>query len=102
MDVREQERPRLLGEPRKERVHAARRPWIDDQAVDLIGTDHAIVAEVHDIDQSAHCASELTIALRAEPRLPERDGRWVMRTYAGPSDARRSKELSRRNLARGQ
>ncbi len=34
--------------------------------------------------------------------LPERDRPWVMRTYAGHSDARRSNELYRRNLAKGQ
>jgi (2R)-ethylmalonyl-CoA mutase len=38
----------------------------------------------------------------AEHRLPERDRPWVMRTYAGHSDARRSNELYRRNLAKGQ
>ncbi|HEX6603203.1 MAG TPA: protein meaA, partial [Solirubrobacterales bacterium] len=32
----------------------------------------------------------------------ERDRPWVMRTYAGHSDARRSNELYRRNLAKGQ
>ena len=38
----------------------------------------------------------------AEHRLPERDRPWVMRTYAGHSDARRSNELYRTNLAKGQ
>ena len=38
----------------------------------------------------------------AEHRLPEPDRPWVMRTYAGHSDARRSNELYRRNLAKGQ
>src|SRR5215216_1032297 len=38
----------------------------------------------------------------AEHHLPERDRPWVMRTYAGHSDARRSNELYRRNLAKGQ
>jgi (2R)-ethylmalonyl-CoA mutase len=38
----------------------------------------------------------------AEHRLPDRDRPWVMRTYAGHSDARRSNELYRRNLAKGQ
>src|SRR4029453_12410547 len=38
----------------------------------------------------------------SEYRLPERDRPWVMRTYAGHSDARRSNELYRRNLAKGQ
>jgi ethylmalonyl-CoA mutase len=35
-------------------------------------------------------------------RLPERDRPWLMRTYAGHSDAGRSNELYRRNLAKGQ
>jgi (2R)-ethylmalonyl-CoA mutase len=38
----------------------------------------------------------------SDHRLPERDRPWVMRTYAGHSDARRSNELYRRNLAKGQ
>ncbi len=38
----------------------------------------------------------------ADHRLDERDRPWVMRTYAGHSDARRSNELYRRNLAKGQ
>jgi ethylmalonyl-CoA mutase len=35
-------------------------------------------------------------------RLPEPDRPWLMRTYAGHSTARRSNELYRRNLAKGQ
>ena len=42
------------------------------------------------------------MAAMSEHRLPERDRPWVMRTYAGHSDARRSNELYRRNLAKGQ
>jgi (2R)-ethylmalonyl-CoA mutase len=38
----------------------------------------------------------------SDPRLPERDRPWVMRTYAGHSDAKRSNELYRNNLAKGQ
>jgi ethylmalonyl-CoA mutase len=38
----------------------------------------------------------------SEHRLSERDRPWVMRTYAGHSDDRRSNELYRRNLAKGQ
>src|ERR671934_171527 len=38
----------------------------------------------------------------AEHRLPERDRPWVIRTYSGHSDARRSNELYRKNLAKGQ
>jgi (2R)-ethylmalonyl-CoA mutase len=37
-----------------------------------------------------------------EHRLPEPDRPWMMRTYAGHSNARRSNELYRRNLAKGQ
>ncbi|HUZ27614.1 MAG TPA: protein meaA [Solirubrobacteraceae bacterium] len=36
------------------------------------------------------------------PRLPERDRPWMMRTYAGHSDAKRSNELYRKNLEKGQ
>jgi ethylmalonyl-CoA mutase len=36
------------------------------------------------------------------PRLAEPEPPWMMRTYAGHSDARRSNELYRRNLAKGQ
>ena len=38
----------------------------------------------------------------SNPRLPERDRPWMMRTYAGHSTARASNELYRRNLAKGQ
>jgi len=38
----------------------------------------------------------------SEHRLPDRDRPWVMRTYAGHSDARRSNELYRSNLEKGQ
>ena len=37
-----------------------------------------------------------------QPRLPERDRPWVMRTYAGHSSAAASNALFRRNLAKGQ
>jgi ethylmalonyl-CoA mutase len=37
-----------------------------------------------------------------EPRLPERDRPWVMRTYAGHSTARESNALYRKNLEKGQ
>ncbi|MGE0507086.1 MAG: methylmalonyl-CoA mutase family protein [Solirubrobacterales bacterium] len=38
----------------------------------------------------------------SDHRLPKRDRPWVMRTYAGHSDAKRSNELYRRNLEKGQ
>ncbi|HUE28907.1 MAG TPA: methylmalonyl-CoA mutase family protein, partial [Solirubrobacteraceae bacterium] len=42
------------------------------------------------------------MADQSSPRLPERDRPWLMRTYAGHSDAKRSNELYRRNLEKGQ
>jgi (2R)-ethylmalonyl-CoA mutase len=42
------------------------------------------------------------ISCMSDHRLPQPDRPWVMRTYAGHSDARRSNELYRRNLAKGQ
>ncbi|MBV8944072.1 MAG: protein meaA [Solirubrobacterales bacterium] len=36
------------------------------------------------------------------PHLPEPDRPWMMRTYAGHSDAKRSNQLYRRNLEKGQ
>jgi ethylmalonyl-CoA mutase len=38
----------------------------------------------------------------SEHRLPERDRPWMMRTYAGHSTAKKSNELYRGNLAKGQ
>ncbi|HUA11231.1 MAG TPA: protein meaA [Solirubrobacteraceae bacterium] len=38
----------------------------------------------------------------ADPRLPQRDRPWMMRTYAGHSTARASNDLYRRNLEKGQ
>ena len=42
------------------------------------------------------------VSAEGEHRLEKPDRPWVMRTYAGHSDARRSNELYRRNLAKGQ
>ena len=42
------------------------------------------------------------ILAMSHPRLPEPDRPWMMRTYAGHSTAKRSNELYRRNLAKGQ
>src|SRR5437763_13657664 len=39
---------------------------------------------------------------KPSPRLPERDRPWLIRTYAGHSDGKRSNELYRRNLEKGQ
>src|SRR6478735_4001654 len=50
----------------------------------------------------AMCGHALRIACMSQHRLDQPDRPWVMRTYAGHSDARRSNELYRRNLAKGQ
>ncbi|MGH2887993.1 MAG: methylmalonyl-CoA mutase family protein, partial [Solirubrobacteraceae bacterium] len=42
------------------------------------------------------------MAQTPEARLPEPDRPWLMRTYAGHSDAQSSNELYRRNLEKGQ
>ncbi|MDQ6606978.1 MAG: protein meaA [Actinomycetota bacterium] len=44
----------------------------------------------------------LYVSETPSPRLPEPDRPWMMRTYAGHSDAQRSNELYRRNLEKGQ
>ena len=50
----------------------------------------------------AWCGHTPRIPFMSEHRLDQPDRPWVMRTYAGHSDARRSNELYRRNLAKGQ
>jgi (2R)-ethylmalonyl-CoA mutase len=45
---------------------------------------------------------DLDMAEKPSPHLSERDRPWMMRTYAGHSDAKRSNELYRLNLAKGQ
>jgi ethylmalonyl-CoA mutase len=47
-------------------------------------------------------AYDVPMSAGEPPRLDEPDRPWVMRTYAGHSDARRSNELYRRNLDKGQ
>ncbi|HEY1522965.1 MAG TPA: methylmalonyl-CoA mutase family protein [Solirubrobacteraceae bacterium] len=47
-------------------------------------------------------SSTRTSSTASSARLPEQDRPWLMRTYAGHSDARRSNELYRRNLEKGQ
>ena len=53
VDVGEQQRPRLdRPEPVEQRVEARGGPGIDDQAVDLVGADHPVAAQVHDVDRT--------------------------------------------------
>src|SRR5205814_2915558 len=113
VDVGEQEGPRfllakgprfLLAKRLEQRVEAARGPRIDDQSVQLVGADHPISTEMHDVYLTAHPHRDHTIPVvgASEPRLPEPDRPWVMRTYAGHSTARESNELYRKNLEKGQ
>ena len=84
----------------------------DDQGCELGAHCVAEATRGHpgDCKNTPHAGSErwaglfvaLTIRQMSEHRLPERDRPWVMRTYAGHSDARRSNELYRKNLAKGQ
>src|SRR5439155_15473991 len=87
--------------------------------------DHAVAAQVHRVDQPGHSGetergrrakpglfdvappmSTTTMTIQfttmTEPRLPEPDRPWVMRTYSGHSTARESNELYRKNLEKGQ
>src|ERR671934_1767752 len=50
----------------------------------------------------ARAPPDLELAPLPEHRLPEPDRPWVMRTYAGHSNARESNALYRRNLEKGQ
>src|ERR671937_674890 len=50
----------------------------------------------------ARAPPDLELAPMPEHRLPEPDRPWVMRTYAGHSNARESNELYRKNLEKGQ
>src|ERR1700759_1527990 len=52
--------------------------------------------------QNDHSYNPQPMPETPSPRLPEPDRPWMMRTYAGHSDARRSNELYRRNLEKGQ
>ena len=103
VDVRQEQRARL---ERAEAVDQGfeRRggPGIDDHAVDLVGADHPVPAQVQHVDRAAHRVSDHTITSVEEHRLPERDAPWVMRTYAGHSTAKDSNELYKGNLAKGQ
>ena len=114
----EQERPRLAAQP-VERACRAPTPGRGRRsaAADLVGADHPVAAQVHGVDHADHRritvpspryapylgpGHRLEFLRMSEHRLPEPDRPWVMRTYAGHSDARRSNELYRRNLAKGQ
>src|SRR5206468_3067932 len=50
----------------------------------------------------AHADPRIQAMTDAGHRLPERDKPWMMRTYSGHSNARKSNELYRKNLAKGQ
>ena len=110
VDVGEQQCSRFDLEGIDPVVERRRGTRIDDQPAQLVRRDHPVAAEVHDVDLTNHGGNlpghELRVPGRirsmSEHRLPEPDRPWVMRTYAGHSDAERSNELYRRNLAKGQ
>ena len=54
------------------------------------------------IGAAAYARRIRPVSRAPEHRLAERDRPWMIRTYAGHSTARRSNELYRRNLAKGQ
>ena len=103
VDVREEQRVRLDSTQAVDQgLDAGRRARVDDHAVDLVGADHPVAAQVQHVDRAAHRVSDHTITSVEEHRLPEPDAPWVMRTYAGHSTAKDSNELYRKNLAKGQ
>ena len=98
VDVGRAGRPRALAaEGREQRVLAGLRARIDEHAVDLPAADDVLLAEVHDVD-GAHAREDTHM----DHRLERPDRPWMMRTYAGHSTAKRSNELYRGNLAKGQ
>ena len=54
VDVGQEQRPRLSAQPLEQRVEARRGARIDDHAVELVGGDYAVVAEVHEVDLVDH------------------------------------------------
>jgi len=52
--VGEQERPRLAFDAVEKGLQARGGARIDDQAVQLVGADHAVASQVHQIDQIRH------------------------------------------------
>src|SRR5215212_4421873 len=101
VDVRQQQGPGLpVAESLEQGLHAGGRARIDHEPVHLVGADHPVAAQVHDVDRACHGTYEHTIT--SMHRLPQRDRPWVMRTYAGHSTAKESNELYRTNLAKGQ
>ncbi len=62
-----------------------------------MGSDSSTTSESLPAHKMAHMPDSQTPS-----RLPEPDRPWLMRTYAGHSDAKRSNDLYRRNLAKGQ
>ena len=79
------------------------RAGVDDDVVELEAADDERVAEVVDVDLAGlrPRRPDHTIG-RMEHRLPERDRPWMMRTYSGHSTAKKSNELYRANLGKGQ
>ncbi len=54
VNVRQEQRLRLVLEARQQGLQAGRGARIDDQAVQLVGADHAVAPQVHAVDQLRH------------------------------------------------
>ena len=90
MDVGEEERPRLALEARQQGLEARRGARIDDHPVHLVGADHPVAAQVHDVDQIGHRDEATRRVIR--PRLES--------SVAGEPSARDRDPIPGRQLAR--
>src|SRR5919198_3335418 len=102
MDVGEQNAFGRLVERLQQRAVSGLRARVDDRSVDLVAADDERVAEVVDVDLAGSGQGAGPYNRPMEHRLPEPDRPWMMRTYAGHSTAKKSNELYRSNLAKGQ
>src|SRR5215211_2680579 len=75
--VREEQGVRdVVPERIHEGVHASGGPGIDDHTPDLVGADHAIAAQVHDVDWPAHDYRPYISPLGALTNAPEAPHPW--------------------------
>ncbi len=106
--------PRGVGDRGQERVQARGRAGVHQDVAHLPGADHPLASQVPHVDGPDLIVHVAWAQGGAQPynspmsgppetyRLPDPDRPWIMRTYAGHSNARASNELYRRNLAKGQ
>ena len=103
VDVREQDRPRRLSPKSIDNPLATDLwPGINDHVALAVTTDRLLAAQMLQIDhvKLGHGSAAYNRAM--DPRLPEPDRPWMIRTYAGHSTAEKSNELYRSNLEKGQ